>query len=77
MLDKCINGGKYSYTDSRGLQEIDFGIGLLKKYSNKKFVENLGEYTYNVDNSASGGSDYNSKLLNNRKKRVIIYTLQN
>lgn len=77
MIDMCINGGKYTYTDSRGQQTIDFGNGLLGKYSNKKFIENLGEYTYNADNSASGDSDYNSGLLNNRTKRVIIYTLQN
>ena len=76
MLDIFIEGGKYVYTDSRGIQTIDFGQGLYR-YKNRKFVENLGEYEYNANNSETTDEDYNSGLVKNNKKRVIIYTLQN
>lgn len=76
MLDKFIQGGNYVYMDSRGTQTISFGAGLYQ-YKNKKFIENLGEYEYNANNSETSDEDYNSGLVKNKKKRVIIYTLQN
>lgn len=76
MLDKFIQGGNYVYRDSRETQTIRFGEGLYR-YKNKKFIENLGEYEYNADNSETSDEDYNSGLVKNKKKRVIIYTLQN
>jgi len=76
MLDLFIKGGEYIYTDSRGQQTIDFGDGLYK-YRNNTFIENLGEYTYDANNNETEDEDLNSGLINNRKKRVIIYTLQN
>ena len=76
MLNTFIKGGKYIYTDSRGEQVIDFGDGLYK-YKNNTFIENLGEYTYDANNSETNDEDYNSGLVKNKKKRVIIYTLQN
>ena len=49
MIDCFIDGETYKYEDSRGKHEIDFlgGYGL-KQYSNKQFIENLGEYVYKV-----------------------------
>lgn len=76
MLDIFVKGGKYIYTDSRGQQVIDFGAGLYQ-YKNDTFIENIGEYTYNANNNEASDTDYNSGLVKNRKKRVIIYTLQN
>jgi len=78
MLDIFIKGGQYIYTDSRGKQVIDFKDGLYQ-YKNKTFIENLGEYEYNANNSeiTAGTEAYNSGLIKNKKKRVIIYTLQN
>lgn len=75
MLDIFIQGGTYSYKDSRGVQTIDFGNGL-SKYKNKKFIESLGEYEFNANNNEASDTDYNSGLIKNKKKRVIIYTLQ-
>ena len=75
MLDIFIQGGTYTYTDSRGLQEIKFKG--LSKYRNKKFIESLGEYEFNANNNEASDTDYNSGLIKNKKKRVIIYTLQN
>ena len=49
----------------------------LYKYKNRKFTESLGEYVYNADNSEATDGNYDSGLLKNRKKRVIIYTLHN
>ncbi len=76
MLNIFIQGGDYSYTDSSGEKTIEFGEGLYK-YKNKKFIENLGEYEYNANNSETSDEDYNSGLVKNKKKRVIIYTLKN
>lgn len=76
MLDIFIQGGTYTYTDSRGKQTINFGNGL-SKYRNKKFIESLGEYEFNANNNEASDTDYNSGLIKNKKKRVIIYTLQN
>lgn len=76
MLDIFIQGGNYTYTDSRGVQTINFGEGLYK-YKNRKFTESLGEYVYNADNSEATDGNYDSGLIKNRKKRVIIYTLHN
>lgn len=52
----------YKYEDLVGLG------GFIGKYGDKKFIENLGEYEYDVDNSESTRSN---------KKRIIIYTLTN
>ena len=75
MLDAFIQGGIYTYPDGTS-RSIDFGQGLYK-YKNKKFIENLGEYEYNANNSETSNENYNSGLVKNKKKRVIIYTLQN
>lgn len=74
MLDQFIQGGNYVYTDSRGAQTISFGQGLYQ-YRNRKFIENLGEYEYDADNSENPNNQ--SSLGKNKKKRIIIYTLQN
>ena len=41
----------------------------MKKYKNKTFKEDLGEYTYNATNDENNN-------IKTKKKRVIIYTLQ-
>lgn len=71
MLDIFISGGTYSYTDSDGDHQIDFRNGLAK-YRDDKFIENLGEYSYHVDNDEAP----DDILKKDEKKRVIIYTLQ-
>lgn len=83
MIDCFITGKDYKYTDSRGIHTVEFlktatGKGL-KQYSDRKFIENLGEYTYNAANAEREDGeeeDLNSGLVKNKKKRVIIYTLQ-
>lgn len=75
MLDIFIQGGTYTYTDSIGLREIKFKG--LSKYEGDKFIESLGEYEFNANNNEASDTDYNSGLIKNKKKRVIIYTLQN
>lgn len=70
MLDKFIKGGKIQYNYSTYSYEVNFGKGFLEEHKDDKFIESLGEYTYNDE----GNSD---NLTKNKKKRVIIYTLQN
>lgn len=50
--------------------------GFIGKYKNSKFVETIGEYTYNstqTDSTEDGSSI--SSLVKEKKKRVIIFTL--
>lgn len=74
MLDTFINGGKITYKYSTYNYEVDFERGFLEEHKNDKFIESLGEYTYNEKDTDEGNSD---NLTKNKKKRVIIYTLQN
>ncbi len=78
FLDTFLAGGKFyypSYTEAEAESAhayYDFGDGFIKKYKGTKFLETLGEYSYGVNTDSL--SDQNSSLLQNRKKRVIIYT---
>lgn len=68
-IDAFLSGGTYEYPSGNGSYEYKRQIGeggFMEKYKNSKFVENLGEYTYNATNE----NDV-------KKKRVIIYTLMN
>ena len=71
-LDAFLFGGTFAYKDNSGKKYTY--TGFISKYSDKKFKETLGEYTYNI--SANNENNTNT-LLKNRKKRVIIYQLQN
>ena len=63
-IDAFLAGTEYKYPNGNGKSyKYD---GFMQKYKNNKFVENLGEYVYN------GTNDRDAK-----KKRVIVYTLQN
>ena len=75
MLDIFIQGGKYTYTNSSGNKEINFGEGL-SRYKDKEFIESLGEYQFNASESEEVRDNYNSALVKNKKKRVIVYTLK-
>lgn len=89
-LDKFLQGGYFAYpsggTDKYGYKGYNYGKtstiygksatnndGFISKYGGTQFKEMLGEYTYNVDTTAE---DYNAGLQKNRKKRVIIYQIQ-
>lgn len=79
-LDAFLNGGTFKYksggTDEKGRDGYSYS-GFIKKYSNKKFKETLGEYRYNItDEKNNSTNNIISSLLKNRKKRVIIYQLQ-
>lgn len=63
-IDAFLAGKKYKYPNGNG--EYYKYDSFMEKYKNDKFVENLGEYVYN------GTNDKDAK-----KKRVIVYTLQN
>lgn len=77
-LDQFLQGGYFAYpsggTDSEGRTGYDYNEyisgGFIKRYSDRKFKETLGEYTYNLTEEENG-----STLLKNRKKRVIVYQL--
>lgn len=75
-LDAFLNGGTFQYPSKEinentgSVKEYDYGKGFISNYKQYKFKEFLGEYTYNVDETSS------SSLLKNRKKRVIIYQVQ-
>ncbi len=67
-IDAFLNGGIFYYPSQQGVPAYEYS-GFVKKYSNKKFREYLGEYTY------TRKSDTNSEV--SKKKRVIIYKLEN
>ena len=78
-LDTFLNGGKYKFSDSNGdEQEYDYGNGFIKNNIGKQFVETIGEYDYksNQINDTEDGSSISS-LVKQKKKRIIIYTIQN
>lgn len=53
------NGVTYNYSKK-------YGRGFADKYKDTKFIEDLGEYTYNATNDST---------IKAKKKRVIIYTI--
>lgn len=70
-LDAFLSGGKFDFPSGNG-EFYDYktyygGSSFIEKYKNAKFLENLGEYTYNESTAGT------AKKM---KKRVIIYTLQ-
>lgn len=79
-LDAFLNGTKYVYPSDE-TKEYNYGStheqhgGFISRYSGDKFKEMLGVYIYNLTTDEEEGV-YNS-LLKNKKKRVIIYQLQN
>ena len=64
-IDKFLSGGTVTYPNGTKLNYE----GFMKKYKNKTFKEDLGEYTYNATNDENNN-------IKTKKKRVIIYTLQ-
>lgn len=81
-LDAFLNGGEFK--NPSGNAEMNYKYdGFIEKYKNARFIENLGEYTYNADvtqtNDSGEKHDYtdSTALVKNKKKRVIIYTLKN
>lgn len=78
-LDQFLQGGFFAYpsggTDSEGRTGYNYDEyirgGFIYEYSDDKFKETLGEYTYDVVEEENG-----NELLKNRKKRVIVYQLQ-
>ncbi len=78
-LDQFLQGGFFAYpsggTDSEGRTGYNYGEyirgGFIDQYSDRKFKETLGEYTYDIVEEEDGNA-----LLKNRKKRVIVYQLQ-
>lgn len=63
-IDAFLAGTKYMYPNGSG-ESYDYE-GFMQKYKNNKFIENLGEYLYNETNDKDA-----------KKKRIIVYTLQN
>lgn len=80
-LDCFLNGTKYK-NPNNGEDYIDYkylnGQSFIEKYKNSKFVETIGEYTYDSTQTGSteDGSSISS-LVKEKKKRVIIFTLIN
>lgn len=72
-----MSGGTFESPSGNGINYDYSSSGFISKYKNKKFIESLGEYTYNASNLETYDEGYNSTLIQNRKKRVIIYTLVN
>ena len=67
-----MSGGTFTYKDDK-TKKYEYKRGFVEKYYNKKFKETLGEYTYNLSTEVK---DNENSLLKNRKKRVIVYQLQ-
>ena len=85
-LDAFLNGDYFAYpsggVDHEGRSGYDYSDyisnGFMNRYANSKFKETLGEYVYNIsDQFTDDEYDYeNNELLKQRKKRVIVYRLQ-
>ena len=88
FLSAFLSGQEYHYTVSgtstNPTQDrfYDFSNGyasgsFIQQYSGRKFVESVGEHEFNIENPSEDleQQQYNSGLLNGRKKRVIVYTL--
>lgn len=76
---KCfLNGGIYN-NPNNNQEYLRYSTGFIKDYSNAKFVETIGEYTYSSSQADSDdtedeeGSTINS-LVKEKKKRIIIFT---
>lgn len=74
-IDAFLSGEKYIFPSYRNTNNagnhfyqysFDDTLGFSNKFKNSKFIENMGEYTYNATNEKDA-----------KKKRVIVYTLQN
>lgn len=65
-LDAFLSGGEFEAPSGNGMKYSY--SNFMEQYGNKKFIENLGEYEYDVDQAG---------ITKNKKKRVIIYTLIN
>jgi len=79
-LDAFLYGGTFYYpsgaTDNEGNRLAYKYKGFIDEYSDKKFKETLGEYSYNVTTLDNEEEESDNALLKNKKKRVIIYQLQ-
>lgn len=73
-LDTFLQGGKFFYPDGTG-RYYEYK-GFMNEYKKYKFKEDLGEYTYNEKTSESSSTSDNTSTIKEKKKRVIIYTLQ-
>lgn len=67
-INMFLFGGENTF--SNGVT-YDYGDGFVKKYKGKKFIEDLGEYTYNATND----KENSNSTIKAKKKRVIIYTI--
>ena len=78
-LDAFLYGGTFKYKsgaiDSSGKRRAYEYSNFIERYKKSKFKETLGEYKYNLTTEEEDNSNV-SLLLKNRKKRVIIYQLQ-
>lgn len=83
-LDAFLYGTFFRYPsgglDSEGRQGYNYDDylrgGFVGKYSDRKFKETLGEYTYNLTDTFTEDEYQDNALLKERKKRVIVYQLQ-
>ena len=69
-LDAFLSGGRFDFPSGNGqyynYKDYYTKGSFIEQYKNTKFVENLGEYTYN---------ESTSDIVKEKKKRVIIYTV--
>lgn len=72
-IDIFLSGGTYVNPTKNG-QNVNYSIGFMDKYKNKKFVETIAEYTYNSSQTQEENSTISS-LTKEKTKRIIIFTL--
>lgn len=79
-LDAFLYGGEFKYpsgiSDSENRTGYKYEEGFVKKYSNRKFKEMLGEYNYSLTTAEEENLELENELTKGKKKRVIIYQLQ-
>ena len=70
--------GESYYNPNNNEEYIDYGAsknvgvgGFIAQYGNSRFVETIGEYTYNSTQTEDSTVEAS---VNVRKKRIIIFT---
>lgn len=73
-IARFLSGDVYNNPNNNSAY-IDYE-GFIEKYSNRKFVETVGEYTYSSKQSNSDDTeDEEENIVKEKKKRIIIFTL--
>ena len=76
--EETKNSPKEEHTDANEVVQEEIPENPVSSDDEEESKEfSPEEYEFNANNNEASDTDYNSGLIKNKKKRVIIYTLQN